>query len=280
MFGYKGWVGPSLLFGWRNSQGRDGCQSDTVSNSNPWALLVILLFFYFFIRDSSSSSLLRSHRSIPTAPSPALMSPRLWLAPTAPPAAAPHQATNRPCCGSPRPRFPQPRLAPAATPRHRSILAPALAPTATRSLPHRRPRLVLAAPLAPCHAAGRGSSLPPCAAPPPSHGHHAFSSPAPLLSRAEPLLRRLCSPRRRVLLQNRPRRRRSFPVPRVRPATPLTPFEWVGVVRSIWRYYSNPHIRGIFSSRVDSYPVNFEPNTSPTGSNPTQPSWTLQPNTP
>ena len=50
MFGYKGWVGPSLLFGWRNSQGRDGCQSDTVSNSNPWALLVILLFSFFYTR--------------------------------------------------------------------------------------------------------------------------------------------------------------------------------------------------------------------------------------
>jgi len=73
-------------------------------------------------------------------------------------------------------------------------------------------------------------------------------------------------PSRQLLLSRRKRR------------TP--PCMWVGCVRSFWADASNPHLRGIFSYWDEPNPLPFQPNTSPTGSNPFQPLQTLKPNTP
>src|SRR5688572_28867281 len=54
---------------------------------------------------------------------------------------------------------------------------------------------------------------------------------------------------------------------------------WVRSVRSIWRNQTNPHLGGIFPSGSIPTHMNFKPNKGPSGSDPSQPSSTLKPNT-
>jgi hypothetical protein len=58
-----------------------------------------------------------------------------------------------------------------------------------------------------------------------------------------------------------------------------TDTKWVEMIPSFFPDQTNPHLRGIFPSRDEPNPLVLKPNTLKTGSNPTQPTSTLQPNT-